>query len=122
MLLLQHPELSQRDCNDCWIHVYNEKTNKREERLGGPVKRPDGTGPPCVHGRCKKGPINGFKALLPHNMLAYEHYKECEAIGHFPDDPIVRRNAKLIRMIENRWADAERRQETLLLTMQRMKM
>lgn len=33
--------------------------------------------------------------------MAYRHYLECKATGHFPDDPIVRQNAGTIRMIED---------------------
>jgi hypothetical protein len=35
------------------------------------------------------------------NLLAYEHYRTCRAVGAFPDDPIVRQNALLIRDVED---------------------
>jgi hypothetical protein len=35
------------------------------------------------------------------NRDAYRHYRECRATGNFPDDPIVRRNAALIREQED---------------------
>ena len=47
-----------------------------------------------------------------HNVFmqpwAYRHYMECKAVGRFPDDPIVRRNAGIIRRIE----DAQERSRT----------
>jgi len=30
----------------------------------------------------------------------YRHYRECKAVGSFPDDPVVRRNAAAIRDVE----------------------
>jgi hypothetical protein len=33
-------------------------------------------------------------------MLAYLHYLECKAVGQFPDDPIVRRTARICAAIE----------------------
>jgi hypothetical protein len=38
------------------------------------------------------------------NREAYRHYSECRATGSFPDDPIVRRNAALIRAQEDQAA------------------
>ena len=43
--------------------------------------------------------------MSPWNELAYTHYLECKAVGSFPDDPIVRRNASLIRSVEDAVAD-----------------
>ena len=50
---------------------------------------------------CPKGSPENPKTLLPCNEIAYEHYRECRAVGQFPDDPIVRRNAAIIRGIED---------------------
>ena len=47
--------------------------------------------------------------LTMRNWQAYQHYLECKAVGAFPDDPIVRRNAMLIRQVE----DSARRMESL---------
>lgn len=116
LLLLQHAEVAHRDCNHCWLHVYNETTGEVEKRRDKPVKRPRGTYPPCCRGRCKKGTPDKSRELLPHNWLAYEHYLGCKATGHFPDDPIVMRNAKIIRMIEDEVAKAEQK-EALLMSM-----
>jgi hypothetical protein len=35
------------------------------------------------------------------NFAAWRHYRQCRAVGIFPDDPIVRRNAEIIREIED---------------------
>jgi hypothetical protein len=40
-------------------------------------------------------PDNASGFILPRHQEAYEHYEECRAIGHFPDDPIVARNAAI---------------------------
>ena len=34
------------------------------------------------------------------NQQAYHHYLECKAVGRFPEDAIVTRNAGLIRQAE----------------------
>ena len=98
-LLILHPEVAHRDCSDCEAHVYDEKTGRRMEHAGKPVRRPIGTLPPCrtrANG-CPKGTPEDSRALTDTNWQAYQHYCECRAVGQFPDDPIVRRNAALIR-------------------------
>jgi hypothetical protein len=39
--------------------------------------------------------------LSDENWLAYRHYLQCKATWRFPDDPIVARNAGLIRWVED---------------------
>ena len=34
--------------------------------------------------------------LNSRNYKAYQHWKECRAVGQFPDDAIVRRNASVM--------------------------
>lgn len=62
--------------------------------------------PPCYS--CPKIPEHGDGArpglaveLTDRNWEAYSHYLECKAVGSFPDDPIVRRNAAIIRSVED---------------------
>jgi hypothetical protein len=73
------------------------------------MERPPGTPTPCH--MCPKVPRGavprGVQARPEHaielsrrNAQAYWHYLECKATGRFPDDPIVRRNAALIRLVE----------------------
>jgi len=79
--------------------VYDEKTGKRQEFRGEPVKRPKGTFPPCGYGpgKCPKGSPKAGRELTEKNWLAWMHYQECNATGQFPGDEIVRRNAAVIR-------------------------
>lgn len=39
------------------------------------------------------------------NWLAWRHNRECAAVGRFPDDPIVRRNAAAIAEVLRRVED-----------------
>lgn len=95
-----HPEVAYRDCGDCKRHVYDDK-GKRAMRRGKPVVRPRGMSPPC-HSCPKVAPTGspGCVELSEKNWQAYRHYKECQAVGRFPDDATVRRNAAVIRMAE----------------------
>jgi hypothetical protein len=55
--------------------------------------------------QCEKIPHGEVKVranaveLSERNFLAYQHYLECRATGSFPDDAIVRRNARVLRSI-----------------------
>ena len=44
---------------------------------------------------------DGVVKLSPDNIRAYVFDVECKAVNQWPDDPIVRRNARIIRTIEN---------------------
>jgi hypothetical protein len=84
-----------------------------------PIARPAGAVTPCAS--CpKSGPRDGTprpdKELSPRNHQAYWNYLECRAIGQFPNDPIVRRNAGIIYWVEQeleRWSQ-EHTQNLLL--------
>jgi hypothetical protein len=73
-------------------------------RGGKPIIRQPGQKTPCQW--CPKIPAgekpepSSAVEISPKNASAYRHYKECRAIGVFPDDPIVRRNATIIYEIE----------------------
>lgn len=100
-LLLLHPEVAMRDCQHCQKWLYDEKTGRVEQRAGKDVLRP-GTPTPCRFPKgCPKGTPEKQLSLTPKNEMAYQHYKECKAVGAFPDDPIVRRNAAMIRAVED---------------------
>lgn len=49
----------------------------------------------------KPCPANAVE-LSERSWQAYWHYLECKAVGQWPDDPIVRRNARIIRGVEDR--------------------
>lgn len=69
------------------------------------VPRPAGVPTPCW--MCPKIPpglpterVNA-EELTPRTWAVWQHYLECKATGHFPDDAIVRRNAAILRRIED---------------------
>lgn len=105
-LMLLHPQVALRDCNHCQRFMYDEETGKVKiwGATGKPLPRAGR--PPCAYKnrdgttRCPKGTPTAGKTLTPQNLLAYHHYQECKAVFRFPNDPIVRRNARLIAMAE----------------------
>lgn len=103
-LLLLYPAVAYRSCEDCQLHLYNEQTGRRlEDRDGRPKPRPKGTHPPCRAklGACPKGTPENPKSLSEKNVAAFRHYLECKAVGDFPNDAVVRRNAGIIRFTED---------------------
>ena len=79
---------------------------RRPAKLGLPVARPAGQPTPCWH--CPKIPEDApartaayATDLTERNQAAYLHYLACKAVGRFPEDDIVRRNARLIRAAED---------------------
>lgn len=78
----------------------------------GEYRERDASSPPeCRTPKgCPKGTPEKSKALSSSNQLAYQHYLECKATGQWPDDAIVRRNAAVIREVEDY---AERLQKRL---------
>jgi len=105
-VLLFHPEWS-RSCNDCVAWLYGDD-GRVTKRCGEPVRRPRGTPTPCH--KCPKIPdgeppvrANAVE-LTEQNYRAYLHYLECRAVGKFPTkDPIVRRNARILRAIHDEY-------------------
>lgn len=108
-LILLHAGIASRSCADCQKYLYYDRGSEdfgaRVERGGLPVLRPKGVKTPCEW--CPKIPpgeapipANAVE-LSDKNLLALIHYRECRATGDFPDDPIVRRNAALIRGAED---------------------
>lgn len=83
-------------------HEEGELRNTVRIRGGEPLPRPARQRPPC---RTKVGCDKGTperSIINERTMRAYQHYLECSAVGSFPDDPVVRRNAGIIRGIEQR--------------------
>lgn len=100
-LILAHPEVARVSCADCQAWAYNDDWT-RTKRLGRDVPRPPGSPTPC--GTCPKIPASAPERTPEHaielttqNWQAYRHYLECRAVGQFPDDPIVRRTARVVR-------------------------
>jgi len=94
-----HPEWA-RTCEDCAKWIYDDD-GKQVQRAGLPVVRPPGVPTPCH--KCPKIPDGAEPVrsnageLDDRGFQAYRHYLECRAVGQFPDDPIVRRNARIFR-------------------------
>lgn len=106
-LVLTAPSVALRDCRDCLLHTYDEKTGKRAEwppGSGRPVKRPPKCPAPCrTRAGCPKGAPageTGSKELSVKNLIAYRHHRTCRAVGRFPADATVERNAMLIEAAE----------------------
>lgn len=124
--MILHPLVATRDCDLCQRDFYDEKTGKPNMRGGRIIERKEyGTAcpPPCRDPkvRCPKGTPEEPKSLTRQNSEAYLHYLECRAVGAFPDDEIVRRNARVIRDVEDRLKerDANQLKELLLLALSR---
>lgn len=102
--MLFHPTW-RRTCESCIKWHYNDDTGEMSTRFGFPVLR-NGSLPSCW--KCPKLPRNAPQAapqyaieMSDKNFAAWKHYRQCRAVGIFPDDPIVRRNAEIIREIED---------------------
>ena len=126
-----HPEITSRSCEDCKTYLYNDT----RERMGLPVIRAGrqelrGNAPtPCRW--CPKLPADVPSSeacpekaveLSQRNYKCLAHYLECRAVGRFPDDAIVRRNAMVIRSVMDdiEHEKAERRQAERMLRMMSM--
>lgn len=101
----RHPNLAKVGCNTCreyWFDPLLVDISPSDAWTvkihGKPAKKPSGTEPLCVQcpGSCPAGHYKESNRLSGKYLLAYHHYLECKATRNFPDDPIVRRNAKVI--------------------------
>jgi hypothetical protein len=107
MLLLTSPRIAARSCESCLRWQYDEGTGEVAMRAGRKLPRRGPT--PCrTPTGCPKGTPEAPKTLTLKNLMAYRHYQQCKATGQFPDDPIVRHNAGIIRQIEDAVERAER--------------
>lgn len=96
LLIEQNPAIAERDCGHCQLYQYDESKGKviKDKVTRKPLKR---ISPPlCRSTGCPKGTPENQKSLSERNRDAYVHYLKCKAVGAFPDDPIVQRNAMLI--------------------------
>jgi hypothetical protein len=116
-LILLHPEVADRVCQHCLDFAYNDETGevelgrdgepeRRPKTIPAPCRRFDGRGKP-VNGGCPKGTPEEPRSLSPKNAMAYQHWRECRAIGEFPRDASglvdawVRKNATIIQDVED---------------------
>lgn len=114
---MKYPTVALRDCRHCLAWQYDEDTGQVKERHGKPLRRLGRT--PCSLPANKEQRAMGWTTGCPkghwtqpielsrRNLKAWGHYLECKATGNFPDDPIVRQNAGIIRAVE----DAQERQK-----------
>ena len=101
-LLQRHPGIALRDCGHCQKYQYDENTGLPVETAKGSGQYYLRYGPLlCRTTGCPKGAPEAPQSLNDRNMRAYQHYRECRAVGSFPDDPVVRRNAAIIRDLED---------------------
>ncbi len=108
-LILAHPAHAAIDCKQCQLFLH-DKDFKPIIRGGQKIKRYKGSHAPCFYGadKCPKGNPLAGSDLTEKNTRAYLHYLECKAVGDFPDDAIVRRNAAAIRVAEDRFEQRQR--------------
>ena len=111
---MRHPEVATRPCELCKLHLY-DKNGKPSLYRGEHMKRPKSVLTDCRMGiGCPKGTPEDSRELSPKNVKAFLHYRECKAVGVFPDDPIVRRNAGIIRMVEDAFEQEQNQLNALL--------
>ena len=115
-MLLENPEVAFVDCQLCLKYEFNIEKGEFEtdDQTGGLLERlppdkdhPQGWAPCRLHAcgkrkePCPKGTPENPLTLDDRNERAYEHDKECQGVGQWPDDSIVRRNAAIIRAVED---------------------
>jgi len=97
VLAEKFPQLAKRSCESClkWWYLADgtikksNSTGKKEERIApAPCRTQTG---------CPKGTPEKQKVLNRANKWAFEHFKQCSAVGQFPDDQIVLENAVIIQ-------------------------
>lgn len=127
-LLKFHPEVANRECKHCQDFLYDEETGKlqlnKKFNPPQPIARPLTVLPPCrTSTGCPKGTPENNCELTEKNWLAYVHYLQCKAVGDFPKDAIVYRNAVIIRSVEDeyqRFVDTSLREWIKALASRRM--
>lgn len=110
-MILWHP-LYARSCKLCIEYAYSADGSLPRDHLGNPRQRPQGIPTPCFS--CPKVPVEireldytdvqmrqHADELTPWNRQAYDFYKRCKAVGQFPDDPLVRWYAGILREVED---------------------
>lgn len=112
-LLLAHPEVAYRSCDECQKWYFDPQTGRQEKRRRKdpadgklkllPVARKPGALPPCWKcPKCSgdaKTPEEGRKAELSEkNWKALRFYYEQKAVGG-PVDAVARRNCGIIERV-----------------------
>lgn len=94
-----NPRLANRSCSDCQKFWYNEQTGLPiiQQGTGLPLARFGPTLCQTPNGCPKGNPEINAEPMAIANKWAISHFLSCEAVGIFPDDPVVKRHARLIR-------------------------
>lgn len=93
---LEYPHLIEADaCTRCKHWWFDPEAGRVQRREGKAIRRTDEP-LACDLGLCPLGHWKNPRRLSQRNRMAYEHFLHCRATGSWPDDDIVRRNAKLI--------------------------
>lgn len=89
-------KLASRSCDDCRRWLYNAAGELVIRNSTGEPELREGS-VPCetVNVGCPKGHWSDPLSLSEENKAALTHYLECKATGQFPDDPIVRKVARV---------------------------
>lgn len=99
------PEYANRDCKLCLKYLFNESWGLPERQAGTDrmIRRAPGNLPLCrqiddehPEGRCPKGTPENPRSLTPQNEQALRYHLTCKALGRWPDDDRVLRNAEII--------------------------
>lgn len=94
-----HPEVAGRDCGVCreYDHDIDSGILRRQKGTNEPIRRTAKNLPPCMTERgCPKGTPENQRDFNQRNRWAWRHFITCQAMGRFPDDPLVHQNADLI--------------------------
>ena len=88
--------------------MYDEDKGERDVGKDGKPMLRILNGDPCHLAPCRdsergcpKGTPEKPNTLWPENELCYEHYLQCKAVGRFPKEPVVERNAAVIKEAED---------------------
>lgn len=97
---IDHPGMAGVTCEACRTWWMDPTTGEISQRHGEKLLRPAGTKLLCqTNAGCPKGTFENQKGLSAKNQQALRHYLECRATGQFPDDAIVKQNARIIANI-----------------------
>lgn len=95
-LMALYPHFSRFSCESCrywWVDPRSGTTARYNDQ---PLRRQGETLCETPQG-CPAGHYTQQRRLSEKNVQAFRHYLECVAVGEFPDDPLVKHHARLIR-------------------------
>ncbi len=117
-VLLNHPQVAFRSCDDCKRWLFDEETGKIKKRKGVEIPRPEGVGTPCE--RCpKKSPeLAHLYELSAANLKTLEIYWQCRATNGASlkhSDDLLNHNLSLIHQVIESHKDSVRTRELVQL-------